>query len=103
MKVFKLSHMLTILFILNHACALKERCTYIGYRGNQNKGGGMGTNGTKQCVKRGVCKKNFRISHIDTPPYSTSRIFEGLSIVEYCILIERKALSIRYKQKLKSK
>ena len=74
-------HIVTILLVLSQACAVKDRCTYINYRGKDVGKGGRGKsqgNQTASCTTQGMCRKNFQISLIDTPPYSTSRIFEGI-------------------------
>ena len=65
-----------IFWTLAQTLATTDKCTYIEYRGRdatQQKG---------KCSQTNTCKKNFTISMIDLPPYSTSEIFE--TILQRC-------------------
>ena len=53
-----------------------NKCTYIEYRGRN------ATHKNAECSQTQICQKNFTISIINLPPYSTSKIFE--KIVKHC-------------------
>ena len=67
-------HIINLLLTLTSA--VHKNCMYIDYGGrNTSKDG-------HNCKHNSICKRNFKISYIDTPPYSTARLFE--SIVRKC-------------------
>ena len=66
-------HFFALLLVVNGNHATQERCTYINYRGKNAEKNAENPGG---CANTKACEKNFQIELIDTPPYSTSRIFD---------------------------
>ena len=65
---------LVLIYISTYSFTLarKEKCSYVGYRGRED------SKNKTECPKTIQCTKEYTISYIDVPPYSTSRIFEGI-------------------------
>ena len=51
---------------------LLEKCMYIDYRGRNE------SNTEFNCSESTICRKNFRISYIHYPPYSTAGLLQGM-------------------------
>ena len=67
---------LPLIWMLAQSLARTDKCTHIEYRGRN------ATQHNAKCLQTATCRKNFSISIINLPPYSTSRIFE--TIVQHC-------------------
>lgn len=79
--------------LLPYRVFLDDKCMYIDYRGrNQSDDSGL------NCTLSRICQKQFRISYIQIPPYSTAELLE--SMIKKCcgkctrIKLEKQFLNI---------
>ena len=61
---------INFLCFLTLSCAL-NKCMYVDYRGKKQSE-------NNNCSQSEICKKNFKISQIHIPPYSTAGLLEGI-------------------------
>ena len=71
----KNSYFLILLSIFVGCEAADNMCMYIDYRGNNSKV-------TQRCSQNELCKRNYKVSSINLPPYSTANLLE--KIVHKC-------------------